>query len=67
MSTSSSVFNEMIDDKDTIEKQYDVLAGRWPENYDEAIIVLSEPNGITDLLVYGLGLRDNEEFKEMIK
>ena len=66
MSTSSSVFNEMIDDMDTIEKQYDVLAGKWPENYDEAIIVLSEPNGITDLLVYGLGLRDNEEFKEMI-
>lgn len=66
MSTSSSVFNEMIDDKETIEKQYDVLAGKWPENYDEAIIVLSEPNGITDLLVYGLGLRDNDEFKEMI-
>jgi len=66
MSTSSSVFNEMIDDMETIEKQYNVLAGRWPANYDEAIIVLSEPNGITDLLVYGLGLRDNEEFKEMI-
>lgn len=65
-SASGSVFNEMIDDQETIEKQYDVLAGRWPQNYDEAIIVLSEPNGITDLLVYGLGLRDNEEFREML-
>ena len=68
MSTSStgSVFSEMIDDRKTLEEQYDVLAGKWPENYDEAIIVLSEPNGITDILVYGLGLRDNDEFKEML-
>ena len=65
-STSGSVFNEMIDDRETLEKQYDVLAGKWPEKYDEAIIVLSEPNGITDLLVYGLGLRDNDEFKDML-
>ncbi len=66
MGTSSSVFTEMVDDRDALEKQYDVLAGKWPESYDEAIIVLSEPNGITDLLVYSLGLRDNKELKDML-
>lgn len=65
-SSSSSVFSEMLDDKETLENQYDVLAGEWPDAYDEAIIVLSEPNGITDLLVYSLGLRDNKELKDMI-
>lgn len=64
--TSGSVFNEMIDDRETLERQYDVLAGKWPEAYDEAIIVLSEPNGITDLLVYSLGLRDSAELQSML-
>ena len=62
----TSVFNEMLDDPETLEEQYDVLAGEWPDAYDEAIIVLSEPNGISDLLVYCLGLRDNAELKDML-
>ena len=66
MSMGSSVFNEMIDDPETLQEQYDVLAGKWPENYDEAIIVLPEANGIPDLLVYSLGLRDHDELKDML-
>lgn len=65
-SSRSSVFNEMIDDQKTLDDQYEVLEGQWPTAYDEAVIVLSEPNGITDLLVYSLGLRDNDELKEML-
>lgn len=67
MSTMSvSIFNEMLDDRETLESQYDVLAGRWPEKYDEMILVLPEPNGMSDLLVYGLGLREEKEFTDMI-
>lgn len=65
-SSNSSVFAEMVDDRAALESQYDVLAGEWPDAYDEAIIVLSEPNSITDLLVYSLGLRDNDELKDMM-
>lgn len=63
---SSSVFSEMLDDPKTIQSQYDVLAGRWPKKHDEMILVLPEPNGITDLLVYSLGLRDDKELIDMI-
>ena len=65
-SAMTSIYSQMIDDKATLEKSYDVLAGRWPEKYDEMIIVLSEPNSISDLLVYSLGLRDTEELTEMV-
>ena len=65
-SSMSSVFNEMIDDRETLEGQYDVLAGRWPEAYNEMILVLNDPNSINDMLVYSLGLRDNNELKDMI-
>ena len=61
-----SVFNEMIDDKDTLQAQYDVLAGKWPQNYDEVILVLPEANAMPDLLVYSLGLRDSKELEDMI-
>ncbi len=47
-------------------EDYDVLAGRWPKKYDEMMIVLSEPNSISDLLVYTLGLRDTEELTKMV-
>ena len=63
---SSGIFSEMSDDIDSFAENYQVLKGRWPSNYDEIIIVLSEPNSISDLLVYGLGLRDTAELKTII-
>ena len=66
MGASASVFYEMIDAPDVLEEQYDVLAGKWPEKYDEVIIVLPEPNGMPDMLVYSLGLRDSKEMQDMI-
>ena len=65
-SSFGSIYSQMIDDPKNLSEQYDVLAGRWPEEYNEMIIVLSEPNGIPDLLVYSLGLRDNDELTEMV-
>lgn len=65
-SSMTSIFSQMIDNQKTLNEQYDVLSGRWPEQYDEMVIVLSEPNGISDLLVYSLGLRDNKELTNMV-
>ena len=63
---STAIFNEMLDDRETLESQYDVLAGRWPKAYNEVILVLSEPNAMPDMLVYGLGLRDENELIDMM-
>ena len=38
-SFSSSTYSQMIDDKELLNNSYDILAGRWPEKYDEMIIV----------------------------
>lgn len=63
---STSVFNEMLDDEESLHSQYDVLAGRWPKAYDEVILVLPEANGMSDLLAYSLGLRDDKELTDMM-
>ncbi len=66
MSSFTSTYSQMIDNKDAIKNSYDVLAGHLPEKYDEMMIVLSEPNTISDLLVYSLGLRDTEEISGIV-
>ena len=63
---NNSIFSEMNENMESYKDQYDILKGRWPENYDELIIVLSEPNSISDLLVYSLGLRDTSELKTIM-
>ena len=65
-SSFASIFSQMTTDQDVLDEQYDVLAGRWPKEYNEMIIVLSEPGSISDLLVYSLGLRDPDELTEIV-
>ena len=62
----SDIFQEMIGNIELLESQYDVLRGRWPESYDELIVVLQEPNQISDYMAYTLGLKDMDELDEMI-
>ena len=66
-SFSSSIYSEMVDDQETLNNSYDVLAGHWPQKYDEMVIVLSERSTISDLLVYSLGFRDTEELNDIVK
>lgn len=65
-SSFTSIYSQMMDNYDVLNEQYDVLAGHWPKNYDEMIIVLPERNSIPDLLIYSLGLRDMDELTDMI-
>ncbi len=65
--STSGVFNQLVDNKEEMEKSYDVLAGKWPTNYDEVIIALSTPEKISDFLLYSLGLRDTEELNDIMK
>lgn len=63
----SNVFFEMIDNRELLDSQYDVLSGRWPEKYDELILVLSQKNSMTDFLTYTIGLRDPAELDKMVE
>lgn len=65
-SRGMGIFSELSNDEESYKDSYEILAGRLPEKYDEMILVLSEPNGISDLLVYSLGLRDFSELKSII-
>lgn len=54
-------------DFDEIEKGKTLLAGEYPHNYDEVLMVLNSKDMISDLFVYSLGLRDINELQKIIQ
>lgn len=68
MSSSSTlnIWQEMIDNRELMEQQYDVLAGRWPVEKNEVVLVVDERNEINDMYLYALGLKDQDEIPEIL-
>ncbi len=63
-----SVWMEMIGDETLYDAQYDVIAGKMPEKYNEVVLIVDGNYQINELVVYALGLKDQAEFgKEIMK
>ena len=62
--SSSSVWTELVGDKEYIKDSYDVLYGHLPENKDEVVLIVNDKNQVSDYTLYSLGLRDVTQLKE---
>ncbi len=51
---------------DLLEKQYDVVYGSWPSDYDEVVLVLDDNNELDDVTLYALGLNSKETMDEIM-
>ena len=49
-----------------LEKQYDVVYGHWPTEYNEVVLVMDENNEINDLALYALGLVSRDEIEQLM-
>jgi putative ABC transport system permease protein len=67
MSNMSSAFQPMLNNDEVLHDQYELLEGKWPENYDELIIILPSKNTISDLITYSLGFREVKELNDMVQ
>ena len=47
-----------------LKAQYDILYGRWPEKYDEVVLVVDKNNEVSDLVLYALGLKSNSTLSD---
>lgn len=67
MGSSMTLWSELLPGvngeptNDVTEKQYDVIYGRWPQNYDEIVLFVDDNNEIDDYTLYALGLKSKEE------
>ena len=64
---NTEVWNRLFDNTELLEKQYDIVAGHMPENYNEIVLVVDKNNRISDYTLYSLGLKDSAELEEMMK
>ena len=62
--SNTDVWQEMLDNEELLHSQYDVLAGTWPQAYNEVVLIVNENNEISDYTLYTLGLKDQKELEE---
>ena len=63
--SSYDAFHELLS-SDMLETEYEVLAGRLPESYDEVVVLVTDRNELSDVTLYTLGLRDQSELEGMM-
>ena len=73
MSGEIMLWNELLADMDgglispVLEKQYEVIDGRWPAAYNEIVLVVDKNNEIDDLTLYALGLKTEAEINAIFR
>ncbi|MGN0620392.1 MAG: ATP-binding cassette domain-containing protein [Porcipelethomonas sp.] len=69
---SSQLWQEMLPGdsgqtvSDVVKKQYDVVYGEWPDDYNEIVLVLDEHNELDDMTLYALGLEPKEKIDDIM-
>ena len=63
-SSMTSVFQQY--ELENLQNDTEIVAGRYPEKYDEMLVVLSNKGEISDLLTYSLGLHDTDELNKVV-
>ena len=64
MMSNYDVFYEMFDDEEMTHRQYDLVVGEWPKEYNEIVLEIGENNEISDYTLYSLGMLDQSEVGE---
>ncbi len=61
----SDVWSKIFDNDELNNQMYEVVKGRFPEKYNEVVILVNEDNEISDFVLYALGIKDQNELKQM--
>ena len=71
--TSINLWQEMLPGEngklvsELLEKQYDVVYGSWPTEYNEVVLVLDKNNELDDMTLYALGLKSKDDIDAIMK
>ncbi len=58
MTASYDMWKKLLDNQQLLDSQYDVLAGGWPQTYNEVVLIVDQNNEITELTLQALGVTD---------
>ncbi len=60
------IWDELIDNEELLNNQYDVIAGRMPENWNEIVLIVTKNNEIADMALFALGIKDQSTLDGMM-
>ena len=60
------VWTPLLSNKETWERDYDVVAGRMPEAWNEVVLYADKNDRISDYTLYALGLLDQADLRGMM-
>ena len=66
-SNNQSIFMELSGNREVLDKNYELLTGKMPENFDEAILIVGEDGNIPISTLYALDLKNKKELLESIE
>lgn len=61
-SSAANGWTELIGDNDVLEAQYDVIYGRLPQSKNEVVLIVDKNNEVNEMIMYALGLKNQDEF-----
>ncbi len=61
------VFTELLENDDENGNRYEVLAGRYPKEYNELVLIVGEDGVIPDSVLYALDIKDRNELNDILK
>ncbi len=64
--TSFDIWDELIGEGDEILENYNLVYGRLPENKNEVVVILDINNEVNELVMHGIGLKDQNKFMQEV-
>ena len=67
LNSSDNTFKELISDENLLKSQYELLIGKYPENYNELVLVVNKDGKVPMSLMYTLNYEDKSNLNEILK
>jgi len=61
-SSAADTWMQLIGDNDLLSKQYEIIYGRLPQAYNEVVLIVDKNNEVNEMIMYALGLKNQDEF-----
>ncbi len=65
--TQYDVWSQLSDNEKYLDSKYEVLKGKFPEKYDEAVVIVDANGNISDYCLYALGIESMDSLAESVK
>ena len=61
--SSVNVFKELFNNQEMLNNEYELVDGKWPEEYNEVVVIIDKDNEISDYTLYSLGIMNQDEIE----